>query len=197
MSEYNSYYTSADVLVFVLGNRHASPDPILIDKLASISYSEGITAGRVYGIGNPLFGFSNLGNNIVAGTLAVRFIHQDYMLNAVNAALGLPYGTKEKDADIDEGMYSLQQLNQMTPNQMRKEKERRSAAIRTSKSRISNIPNYFDLKIAFNNGNAYHEDNTKTITLQDVRITQSRLSAGVGESGPVNIEYNFMARAVK
>lgn len=190
MSEFTNYYTSADTLVFIEAGRvGAGSVPVLLDKLSHIRFQEGITGRPVYGIGNSIFGFTNIGNNIVSGEISLRFIHPDYMLNAVRSALGNPVvKTKEN--------LTLQQFAKLDPLEVEKIRAEEALSRRLEGSSLMNIPFYFNIRLVFNNGNAYHEDISKSMIIQDVRLLGSGMSSSVAESGPVNRTYKFIARAI-
>lgn len=189
MSEFSTYYTSADTLLFIENKEGGAP--ILIDKLASIGFIDGIATSRVFGVGNPLFGFSNLGNNMVNGMLSVRFIHPDYMLKAVQAAMG------QSPEDNTRTATTFNEFKNAPETDIIKESNKRSQEYNQNKSHVSSIPKDFTLRMVFNNGNMYHEDKNKSILIKDVRIIQSSLSSSVGDSGPINMDYRFIARRVE
>ena len=66
-------------------NTSGEGQSVLIDKMESISYSEQISVNPIYGIGQNEFNFVGEGKALVSGMLVVRFVHQDYMLNAIKA----------------------------------------------------------------------------------------------------------------
>jgi len=189
MSEFTTYYTSADTLLFI--ENKSGGEPILIDKLASIGFIDGIATSRVFGVGNPLFGFSNLGNNMVNGMFSVRFVHPDYILKAVQTAMGHSVEVAQRQNT------TFHEFKNTPDTDIAKESTRRAQENAPRLSHVSSIPKDFTLRMVFNNGSMYHEDTNKSILIKDVRIIQSSLSSSVGDSGPLNVDYRFIARRVE
>lgn len=190
MSDFTNYYTSSDTLLFIEAGKYGSgATPVLIDKLAHIRFQEGITGRPVYGIGNSVFGFTNIGNNIVSGEISIRFIHPDYIVNAVRSALG-------QGASTDISPMSPEEFKTADASEIEKRKAEEALSKRLEGSSLLNIPFYFNMRLVFNNGNAYHEDVSKDIVIQDVRLLGSGLSSSTAESGPVNRTYKFIARSL-
>lgn len=190
MSEFTNYYTSSDTLVFIESGRSGSGStPVLIDKLSHIRFQEGLTARPVYGIGNSIFGFTNIGNNIVTGEISIRFIHPDYILNAVRSALG-------QQAPSERRPMTATEFKTLPATEIEKRKAEEALSERLEGSSILSIPFYFNLRVVFNNGNAFHEDVNKDILIQDVRLLGGGLSSSTAESGPVNRTYKFIARSL-
>lgn len=188
MSAYSNYYTSADTLLFVESDHiKSSGTPVLLDKLETIAFSEGVSARPVYGIGQPIFGFSNVGNVLVSGELVVRFVHQDYLLKAIKHALGDNQLTTQDAASA---------FQNQSAAEVRANKVQADVSSKISNSRILNMPYYFNLRLVLNNGNLYHDDINKELVIKDVRILGSELVSSVSMTGPVNVKYKFMARMV-
>jgi len=210
-TRYTNFYTSADTFLYIeppsgpgRGDR-----PIWLDKLETIAFNETVSAAPIYGIGQPEFGFTNLGNVIVSGELSIRFIDEDYLLNAIKSTLAMTgrYDNTRIDSsmDIDE----LVGIHESGVNDQREgffgsdayhvRYERSNAEyIRSiSESRLLNLPYYFNFRLVFNNENQYHIGTNKTLVIKDVRILSSQIVSSVAATGPVNVKYNFLARMVK
>ena len=189
MSAYSNYYTSADTLLFIeSSDSNSTGQQVMIDKLDTIVFSEGVSARPVYGVGNPIFGFTNVGNVIVSGEIVVRFIHQDYMLNAIKQAI-----TGDKTPQTNK----LNNFMSSSASDVRAAQLEDNRSAKVFGSRLLDMPYYFDFRLVFNNGNLYHNDINKELVVKDVRILGSELISSVSMTGPVNIKYKFIARTVR
>ena len=186
---FSNYYTSSDTFLYIeAGDSIDGDKPIFIDKLESIGYSESTSAMPVYGIGDPIFGFTNMGNIVVRGELSLRFIHEDYLLVAIRKVLGVE--NEPSPISRREFLYasSVDSINQ------KKDTSNQSSII--SKSRLLDLPLGFNLRLVFNNEDRHHKDSPKNILIKDVRILSYQQSSGVGMTGPINIRYSFIAKSI-
>jgi len=192
INTYTNYYTSSDTFLYVeTDSAEKGNKPVFLDKLETIAFSESTSARPVYGIGQPLFGFSNIGNVIVSGQLSLRFVHEDYLVTAIKSALQI-------EQTLSQPMNSRQFKSPSTSVQDirdRKNEENRENTL--SQSRLLDLPYYFNFKLVFSNENQYHKDNVKTLVIKDVRIVSTQQVSSVASTGPINVNYNFIARLVK
>jgi len=180
-------------------------EPIFIDRLEGIAFGENIDAQPIYGIGQPVFGFTNLGNVVVSGQISLRFVHQNYLLNAIKAAkYGTDNGADSRPQRVRNMFFngsSTTDLSRIQQEELDRAERNEVRADRFGKvsggSRLFALPYYFNFRLVFNNENQYHQDNSKILVIKDVRILSSQLTSGVSTTGPVNINYNFIARMVK
>jgi len=208
-TRYTNFYTSADTFLYVepSSGSKVGDKPIWIDKLETVAFNETVSAAPVYGIGQPIFGFTNLGNIIVSGELSLRFVHEDYFLAAIKKSLALSNVhdntliTNEIDIDELVGTYdhgvNRQHFINTDAYHLRREKIDSEYANALSESRLLSLPYYFNFRLVFNNENQYHKDTNKTLVIKDVRILSSQVVSSVAATGPVNVKYNFLARMVK
>ncbi|RLA65742.1 MAG: hypothetical protein DRQ78_05000 [Epsilonproteobacteria bacterium] len=210
-SRYSNFYTSADTFLYIEPTYEVRNDgvPIWLDKLETIAFNETVSAAPIYGIGQPEFGFTNLGNIIVSGEISLRFIHEDYLLSAIQSALLLPnkHDNTQVADDLDIDNYlgvdlppsavNRQRFISSDTRHVRQEKRASEYANSISESRLLNLPYYFNFRLVFNNENQYHKDTNKTLVIKDVRILSSQIVSSVAATGSVNVKYNFLAKMVK
>jgi len=191
LTNYTNYYTSADTFLYVeTDSANQGNEPVFLDRLETIAFNESVSARPVYGIGQPVFGFTNLGNLVVSGQLSLRFVHEDYLVTAIKSALQIEAPTR---ASISRSQF----LSQTTTQDVRDSTEAERYAASISNSRLLDLPYYFNFRLVFNNENQYHKDSFKTLVIKDVRIISSQQVSSVSTTGPMNVNYNFIARLVK
>lgn len=190
LAKFTNYYTSADT--FVMVEHSTSPGvPVRLDKMASIAFGESSSARPVYGIGQPVFGFTNLGNLIVSGELLLRFTDEDYLLYAIKAALGQVSKNDTAPTNIKQEF-----LSAATAEAAREVVAKDISSRALSSSRLYNLPQSFNFRVVFNNSNLYHKSADKTLLIKDVRILSSEIVSSTSRQGPIDIKYNFIARMV-
>lgn len=179
------YYTSSDAFVFVEApNDIVGATQVMLDDLESIAYSESLMTQPTYGIGDPLFGFTSLGNLIVSGELTLRFLDVSYLYTAVAAA-------------IKSGKSNSSGTGDRTVSTVRKEKSLRDFITNLEASDIFTIPSYFNIRIILNNESLYKTDTSRVILIRDVRVVATEFVTGVPIVGPTNIKYKFVARSIQ
>jgi len=194
ITTYTNYYTSSDTFLYVEASSSAltGGSQIWIDKLDTIAFNESISGSPIYGIGQPEFGFSNLGNIIVSGEISIRFTDENYLVTAIKKVVtGETRSVASQKNNAKNAMRSS-----ATVDQTRALKNSAEEADILSNSRILDLPYYFNFRLVFNNENQYHKDISKTLVIKDVRILSSQIVSSVSLTGPVNTKYNFIARAV-
>ncbi|MDB4533402.1 hypothetical protein N9242_00920 [Vicingaceae bacterium] len=189
ITKYSNYYTSADTFLTVESS--AGGTPILLDKMETIAFGESSSARAVYGIGQPVFGFTNVGNLIVSGQLLLRFTDEDYLLYAIKTALG------ESINYVPDNQSSRDKFNRaQTVADANQIKDDIAISRNLDSSRLYSLPQSFNMRLTFDNDNLYNETTPKTLLIKDVRILSSEIVSGVSQTGPVNIKYSFIARMV-
>lgn len=79
---YEKYYSSSDCTVFI-ESPYGLSEPVLLDKLKTVAYSESLSSQPVYGIGESRYGFLSQGNLIVNGILELNWTHPNYLFIAL------------------------------------------------------------------------------------------------------------------
>ena len=182
------YYTSSDSFVFVKApDDIVSSQPVLLDDLQYIAFSENLTSQPVYGIGDPTFGFTSVGNIIVSGEIVLRFLDFDYLYNAIYAST--ESGVKKEVSELNNLRLSAAQI--------RKKRILREYLSDLDSSDILSIPMYFDIIISLDNSSYYNVDKTKIIYIKNVKVIAKEFMTGVpNQQQAVNIKYKFIAQKV-
>lgn len=195
MSLYSQYYTASDCLVFLEStNEGKTYMPVLLDKVNDIGYNEMIVTRQIYGIGDPLFGFSPSGVVSVNGSFSIPLTTKDYLIKAIKTATG----EQERREDLEP--LTFKKFVLMTPEESAKLKaaKAKEASEAIHASSITTLPNKFNIRIVFNNSNPYHEDNEKpSVLLEKVRITSDTIQASTASPDAISNLYSFIAKRVK
>lgn len=187
MSAYTNYYTSSDVSVFI--ENGVSGQSVNIDTVAGIGWMEGLNTGPVSGLGEERFGFLNSGNVILNGALQINLTHHNYLKCVLETVMteSIPSALSVGEAF---NMLSLDQLQEDV------KKRRAQALVTGSKAGIQHYPQGFNVRVVFNNGNIYHDDNNKTFLLKKCKIVSSSVMTSVTDDSQVVHEYKFIGREV-
>lgn len=191
MSKYQQYYTSSDCTVFVEDGQ-GKAQPVLLDKLRTVAFSERLTSEPVYGIGNSRYGFVSQGNLIINGVLEFNFSHPNYLAQTLAFIEKGGQETADFQEDLDFTALSLQSDEQLT---QAKQKLARKIQRKYANS-IHKYPQNFTLRIVLNNGFMYKEDKDKVFLLRGVKILGNELPISTSSDDPLVQAYAFVAREV-
>jgi hypothetical protein len=191
MSVYSNYYSAADVTAFIEGTSEGGI--VMLDKLKSVGFSESISSGPIYGVGNPKFGFVNTGNLFINGFLDFNFIHPNYLKNAILIAKP-PHKLDLDNSNIKSKFTSASHTELNNAVNLIKNAQAAIANSPPSATGIDTFPENFNIRIVFNNGNLYYGDTPKTYIIRGVKIVGSQLSSSVTMDGAISILYKFLAR---
>ena len=184
MSEYSKYYSSADVTAYI--QNPVTGIYVMVDTLSSIGWNDRIDSGPIYGIGNSISGFFNVGNVLVNGVLELNFTHPEYMFTMLDYISGSSEQFPEVNVDNFSNM-TTEELYESKRNRTRQE-------IKRSKVGVQVYPEGWDIKVVYNNGNLYHGDQNKEQLIRGCKIVNIQQGVSASQPGQVTQQFIFISR---
>lgn len=191
---YQQYYTSSDCSVFI---EHAQGlcQPIILDKLNGIGFSEILDSQPIYGIGNQKFGFLTEGNLLVRGSIVMNFTHPNYLyttlLYIANGGI-TPPTVIANPLDLN----SVSNLTDSAFAQLATSTKNANINRGDYATSIKDYPKDFNFRVILNNGFLYKKDVSKIYVIKGVKITSQELVLSSESDAPIGISYQFQAREV-
>ena len=190
---YTQFFTSADCTVFV-ESATGSQQPVMLDTLASISFSEHLTSIPIFGISNPKFGFISSGNSICEGTIQINFLDPNYLYKALNYVVNGPDSTSTIDDSELENLVNAtdEELENARATLADSDLEEQKKYARP----LTDYPSGFNIKIILNNGTIYDSTDDKTYLIRNVKIVYVDQGAASSDDSIAITTYRFIAREI-
>jgi len=188
------YYTASNAVVyFVSGKSDGSVEPIEIDTLNSIRYTQSNSARPVYGIGRSDFSFLNAGNNIVTGQLTLNFTNADIVERVLSALAG---GTSQAASGSITTLKGLRSASVAKVNESNALRDIQEAAGKRQGGSISSYPAGFDIYIQLNNSGVAHSDTSQFIKIKNVRIMAKNTGVSIEGGSQIVDTYSFIGQTI-
>lgn len=182
---YEHYYSAVDCTVFLVNKSNGKT--VQVDLITGIGYDYNVSSIPVYTVGSRFPAFFTNGNSLGTGTMVLPFKSEKYL------KLMLQYLFSEDDSDtttqkevVDPATATDYQFirNQYQPTVVVSDEEIVD---------IGSILSLVDIKIVFNNSNAfYNDDSDKIIILRDCKFISENLEALSTRDGTIQHGYKFL-----
>jgi hypothetical protein len=203
------YFCSANVLVYI-GDR-----PLL--EAAGLSYDVQESKRPIYGYSSRMFDAVARGNVLVSGEILINYVHQDYLYDEINAALGVstaaqqPNFRPEVSTELTSGADLLDQAMQNNSSSLATKQALASRYwnVGQDETLAENTPQTFantynpidsvggvNIKVAFGEQNSSMPNGRSAYLLENVHFTGRGQRIFVDHESIVE-SYTFFARNVR
>ena len=180
---YEHYYSSVDCKVFLVNN--VDGKSVQVDLITGIGYDYNVSSIPVYTIGSRFPAFFTSGNSLGTGSMILPFKSEKY-LKAM-----LQYLFSEETPSN-----SQQQIDPTTASDNEFKLNQYKAISVVSAEEIvdvGSVVSLVDIKIIFNNSNAfYNDDSDKIIILRDCKFISDNLEVLSTRDGTIQHGYKFL-----
>lgn len=180
---YEHYYSSVDCKVFLVNN--VDGKSVQVDLITGIGYDYNVSSIPVYTVGSRFPAFFTSGNSLGTGSMILPFKSEKY-LKAM-----LQYLFSEETPST-----SQQQIDPTTASDDEFKLNQYKAISVVSAEEIvdvGSIVSLVDIKIIFNNSNAfYNDDSDKIIILRDCKFISDNLEVLSTRDGTIQHGYKFL-----
>ena len=180
---YEHYYSSVDCKVFLINN--VDGKSVQVDLITGIGYDYNVSSIPVYTIGSRFPAFFTGGNSLGTGSMVLPFKSEKY-LKAMLQYLFSEETPSNSQQQIDPTTASDNEfkLNQYKPISVVSAEEIVD---------VGSVVSLVDIKIIFNNSNAfYNDDSDKIIILRDCKFISDNLEVLSTRDGTVQHGYKFL-----
>ena len=180
---YEHYYSSVDCKVFLVNN--VDGKSVQVDLITGIGYDYNVSSIPVYTIGSRFPAFFTGGNSLGTGSMVLPFKSEKY-LKAMLQYLFSEETPSNSQQQIDPTTASDNEfkLNQYKPISVVSAEEIVD---------VGSVVSLVDIKIIFNNSNAfYNDDSDKIIILRDCKFISDNLEVLSTRDGTVQHGYKFL-----
>lgn len=180
---YEHYYSSVDCKVFLINN--VDGKSVQVDLITGIGYDYNVSSIPVYTIGSRFPAFFTSGNSLGTGSMVLPFKSEKY-LKAMLQYLFSEETPSNSQQQIDPTTASDNEfkLNQYKPISVVSAEEIVD---------VGSVVSLVDIKIIFNNSNAfYNDDSDKIIILRDCKFISDNLEVLSTRDGTVQHGYKFL-----
>ena len=180
---YEHYYSSVDCKVFLVNN--VDGKSVQVDLITGIGYDYNVSSIPVYTVGSRFPAFFTSGNSLGTGSMILPFKSEKY-LKAM-----LQYLFSEETPST-----SQQQIDPTTASDDEFKLNQYKAISVVSAEEIvdvGSVVSLVDIKIIFNNSNAfYNDDSDKIIILRDCKFISDNLEVLSTRDGTIQHGYKFL-----
>ena len=180
---YEHYYSSVDCKVFLINN--VDGKSVQVDLITGIGYDYNVSSIPVYTVGSRFPAFFTSGNSLGTGSMVLPFKSEKY-LKAMLQYLFSEETPSNSQQQIDPTTASDNEfkLNQYKPISVVSAEEIVD---------VGSVVSLVDIKIIFNNSNAfYNDDSDKIIILRDCKFISDNLEVLSTRDGTVQHGYKFL-----
>ena len=180
---YEHYYSSVDCKVFLVNN--VDGKSVQVDLITGIGYDYNVSSIPVYTVGSRFPAFFTSGNSLGTGSMVLPFKSEKY-LKAMLQYLFSEETPSNSQQQIDPTTASDNEfkLNQYKPISVVSAEEIVD---------VGSVVSLVDIKIIFNNSNAfYNDDSDKIIILRDCKFISDNLEVLSTRDGTVQHGYKFL-----
>lgn len=180
---YEHYYSSVDCKVFLINN--VDGKSVQVDLITGIGYDYNVSSIPVYTVGSRFPAFFTGGNSLGIGSMVLPFKSEKY-LKAMLQYLFSEETPSNSQQQIDPTTASDNEfkLNQYKPISVVSAEEIVD---------VGSVVSLVDIKIIFNNSNAfYNDDSDKIIILRDCKFISDNLEVLSTRDGTVQHGYKFL-----
>ena len=180
---YEHYYSSVDCKVFLVNN--VDGKSVQVDLITGIGYDYNVSSIPVYTVGSRFPAFFTSGNSLGTGSMVLPFKSEKY-LKAMLQYLFSEETSSNSPQQIDPTTASDNEfkLNQYKPISVVSAEEIVD---------VGSVVSLVDIKIIFNNSNAfYNDDSDKIIILRDCKFISDNLEVLSTRDGTVQHGYKFL-----
>lgn len=180
---YEHYYSSVDCKVFLVNN--VDGKSVQVDLITGIGYDYNVSSIPVYTVGSRFPAFFTGGNSLGTGSMILPFKSEKY-LKAMLQYLFSEETSSTPQQQIDPNTASDNEfkLNQYKPISVVSTEEIVD---------VGSVVSLVDIKIIFNNSNAfYNDDSDKIIILRDCKFISDNLEVLSTRDGTIQHGYKFL-----
>lgn len=180
---YEHYYSSVDCKVFLINN--VDGKSVQVDLITGIGYDYNVSSIPVYTVGSRFPAFFTSGNSLGTGSMVLPFKSEKY-LKAMLQYLFSEETPSNSQQQIDPTTASDNEfkLNQYKPISVVSAEEIVD---------VGSVVSLVDIKIIFNNSNAfYNDDSDKIIILRDCKFISDNLEVLSTRDGTIQHGYKFL-----
>ena len=180
---YEHYYSSVDCKVFLVNN--VDGKSVQVDLITGIGYDYNVSSIPVYTIGSRFPAFFTNGNSLGTGSMILPFKSEKYLKAMLQYLFSEETpSTPQQQIDPTTASDNEFKLNQYKP----------ISVVSTGEIvDVGSVVSLVDIKIIFNNSNAfYNDDSDKIIILRDCKFISDNLEVLSTRDGTIQHGYKFL-----
>ena len=182
---YEHYYSAVDCTVFLVNKSNGKT--VQVDLITGIGYDYNVSSIPVYTVGSRFPAFFTNGNSLGTGTMVLPFKSEKYL------KLMLQYLFSEDDSDTTTQKEVVDPATATDYQFIRNQYQPTAVVSDEEIVDIGSILSLVDIKIVFNNSNAfYNDDSDKIIVLRDCKFISENLEALSTRDGTIQHGYKFL-----
>ena len=180
---YEHYYSSVDCKVFLVNN--VDGKSVQVDLITGIGYDYNVSSIPVYTLGSRFPAFFTNGNSLGTGSMVLPFKSEKYLKAMLQYLFSEETpSTPQQQIDPTTASDNEFKLNQYKP----------ISVVSTGEIvDVGSVVSLVDIKIIFNNSNAfYNDDSDKIIILRDCKFISDNLEVLSTRDGTIQHGYKFL-----
>ena len=180
---YEHYYSSVDCKVFLVNN--VDGKSVQVDLITGIGYDYNVSSIPVYTLGSRFPAFFTNGNSLGTGSMVLPFKSEKYLKAMLQYLFSEETpSTPQQQIDPTTASDNEFKLNQYKP----------ISVVSTGEIvDVGSVVSLVDIKIIFNNSNAfYNDDSDKIIILRDCKFISDNLEVMSTRDGTIQHGYKFL-----
>ena len=180
---YEHYYSSVDCKVFLVNN--VDGKSVQVDLITGIGYDYNVSSIPVYTVGSRFPAFFTSGNSLGTGSMILPFKSEKYLKAMLQYLFSEETpSTPQQQIDPTTASDNEFKLNQYKPISVVSTEEIVD---------VGSVVSLVDIKIIFNNSNAfYNDDSDKIIILRDCKFISDNLEVLSTRDGTIQHGYKFL-----
>lgn len=180
---YEHYYSSVDCKVFLVNN--VDGKSVQVDLITGIGYDYNVSSIPVYTVGSRFPAFFTGGNSLGTGSMILPFKSEKYLKAMLQYLFSEETpSTPQQQIDPTTASDNEFKLNQYKPISVVSTEEIVD---------VGSVVSLVDIKIIFNNSNAfYNDDSDKIIILRDCKFISDNLEVLSTRDGTIQHGYKFL-----
>lgn len=180
---YEHYYSSVDCKVFLVNN--VDGKSVQVDLITGIGYDYNVSSIPVYTVGSRFPAFFTSGNSLGTGSMILPFKSEKYLKAMLQYLFSEETpSTPRQQIDPNTASDNEFKLNQYNPISVVSAEEIVD---------VGSVVSLVDIKIIFNNSNAfYNDDSDKIIILRDCKFISDNLEVLSTRDGTIQHGYKFL-----
>lgn len=180
---YEHYYSSVDCKVFLVNN--VDGKSVQVDLITGIGYDYNVSSIPVYTVGSRFPAFFTSGNSLGTGSMILPFKSEKYLKAMLQYLFSEETpSTTQQQIDPTTASDNEFKLNQYKPISVVSAEEIVD---------VGSVVSLVDIKIIFNNSNAfYNDDSDKIIILRDCKFISDNLEVLSTRDGTIQHGYKFL-----
>lgn len=180
---YEHYYSSVDCKVFLVNN--VDGKSVQVDLITGIGYDYNVSSIPVYTVGSRFPAFFTSGNSLGTGSMMLPFKSEKYLKAMLQYLFSEETpSTTQQQIDPTTASDNEFKLNQYKPISVVSAEEIVD---------VGSVVSLVDIKIIFNNSNAfYNDDSDKIIILRDCKFISDNLEVLSTRDGTIQHGYKFL-----